>query len=369
MKRLEFYALMSKAPNLPRNLPRNLPPDLMARLDPPSEAAMRHLIGGAVRTQALYVAAKLGVADQLSLGARSADELAERVQAHASTLRRLLRFLVVCGVFVEQEDGRFALNRTAEYLQSGHPRSLRPSAIRAGEGMWNVAARLLETVTTGRTPHEDVHGTTFFERAGEREFGVRMSSSTAGLAEAFAANELVANAARVVDVGGGDGAVLIRLLQWNAQLRAVLFDRPAMIEAARVQVGNAGLGDRCELVAGDFFEGVPAGGDVYLLSWVLHDWDDEQALRILRACRQAGAQTLLIAETLLPARAVAAESAAAGLIADPYTLDLQMLLLTGGRERSEGEYRALLDEAGFARVTTAPAAGSPRGASIIEARR
>ena len=329
---------------------------------------MRQLIGGAVRTQALYVAAKLGIADHLSLGARSADELAERTQAHASALRRLLRFLVVSGVFVEQEDGRFALNRAAEYLQSGHPRSLRPSAIRAGEGMWSIAARLLDAVTTGRTPHEDVHGTTFFERGGEAGFGVRMSSSTAGLPEAFAANERVASAARIVDVGGGDGAVLIRLLQWNAQLHGVLFDRPAMIEAARVQVERAGVGDRCVLFDGDFFEGIPAGGDVYLLSWILHDWDDEQALRILRACRDAGAKTLLIAETLLPARAVAAESTAPGLIADVYTLDLQMLLLTGGRERSEGEYRALLEQAGFVLISTAPAAGSPRGASIIEAR-
>jgi hypothetical protein len=342
------------------------PPNLLERLDPAAEAAMRQLIGGAVRTQAIYVAAKLGIADQLSLGPRSAEELAERVQAHASTLQRLMRFLVVAGVFIEQEDGRFAINRAAEYLQTAHPRSLRPSAIRAGEGMWNVSARLLDAVTTGRTPHVDVHGTTFFERVGGRDLGARMSSSSAGLAEAFAA--LLGDARRVVDVGGGSGAVLVRLLQSMPHLHGVLVDREEMIATARVQIETAGLADRCDLVAGDFFERVPSGGDIYLLSWILHDWDDERATRILRACREAGAKRLLIAETLLPSRAMAAESAATGVIADAYTMDMQMLLLTGGRERTADEYRALLAVSGFTIAGMAPAANSPRGATIIEAR-
>lgn len=326
---------------------------------------MRHLIGGAVRTQAIYVAARLGIADLLSLGPRSAEELAEKTQVHASTLRRVLRFLVVAGVFVEHEDGRFGLNRAAEYLQTAHPRSIRRSAIRAGEGMWRVAGRLLDAVITGRTPHEDVHGTTFFERVGGVDLGARMSSSSAGLAEAFASK--IGDARRVIDVGGADGAVLVRLLQLQPQLHAVLFDRAEMMEGARTRVEQTGLGDRCELVAGDFFESIPAGGDVYLLSWILHDWDDEQALGILRVLRDAGARRLLIAETPLPSRAVAAESVHTGLVADAYTLDMQMLLLTGGCERTTEEYRALLAQAGFAITDIAPATGSPRGATVIEA--
>lgn len=355
MKRLEFYARMSK------------PPNLLERLDPASEAAMRDLIGGAVRTQAIYVAAKLGIADQLSLGARSAEDLAERVQAHAGTLKRVLRFLVASGVFVEQEEGRFVLNGAAEYLQTAHPRSLRPSAIRAGEGMWNVSARMLDAVMTGRTPHDDVHGTTFFERVGGVDLGARMSSSSAGLAEAFAA--MLGETDRVVvDVGGGDGAVLVRLLQLKPELRGVLFERPGMIEAARARTQQAGVADRCELVGGDFFERVPSGGDVYLLSWILHDWDDEQAARILRSCTAAGAKRLLVAEIVLPELAVAASGLHPGGVVDPYVIDMQMLLLTGGRERTKSEYRTLLERGGFALIEAAPAARSPRGAMIIDAR-
>ncbi len=318
---------------------------------------MRNLIGGAIRTQALYVVAKLGVADHLSLGPRSADELAQRAGAHAPTLRRVLRYLAASGVFVENEDGRFALNPAAGYLQTAHPRSMRPSAIRAGEGMWSVAARLLSAVQTGSTPYEEVHGATFFDRLDAGELSARMSSSTAGLAEALAALETIARARRVVDVGGGNGALLTRLLDARPHLQGVLFDRPAVIDAAR-----SSIGDRCELVAGDFFESVPEG-DVYLLSWILHDWDDEQALRILRACHGGD---VVIVEVLLPKRAAPVDLIP-GVLADPYTVDMQMLLLTGGRERTLDEYRELLKKAGFDVVGATPLA-SRRGATAIEAR-
>jgi hypothetical protein len=330
---------------------------LLDRLDPAAEAMMRNLIGGAVRTQALYVVAKLGIPDHLSLGPRSADELAQRAGAHPHTLARVLRYLVASGVFVQHDDGRFALNAAAEYLQTAHPRSMRPSAIRAGEGMWSVAARLLSAVQSGSTPYEEVHGTTFFDRVDAVEFGARMSGSTAGLAEALARLGTIASARRIVDVGGGNGALLTRLLDARPELQGVLFDRPATIDAAR-----GSIGDRCEPVAGDFFESVPEG-DVYLLSWILHDWDDERALRILRACRGG---SLVIVEVLLPARAEAT-AAATGVLADPYTLDLQMLLLTGGRERTLEEYRALLETAGFEVVGVTPL-DSRRGATAIEAR-
>ena len=340
---------------------------LMAKLDPAAESAMRELIGGALRTQAIYVVAKLGVPDQLSLGPRTAGELADRLQVHAPTLLRVLRFLVVAGVFVENEDGRFALAPAGQLLQTAHPRSLRPSAIRAGEGLWSVSSRLLNTVQTGSTPHQDVHGKPFFERTDERAFGARMNASTPGLGAAIARLESVQRARTIVDVGGGHGGMLIELLRAHPSAHGVLFDREATIESARPLIESAGLGDRCELVSGDFFESVPKGGDVYLLSWILHDWDDEQATGILRACRAAAEDaTLLIVEVLLPPRATMLEAATDGLIADPYTLDLQMLLLTGGRERTAAEYAALLGEVGYAiREMSKPA--SARGASIMEA--
>lgn len=323
---------------------------------------MRSLIGGAMVTQAVYVAAKLNVADQLTLGPRSASELADRVQADASTLKRVLRFLVANGVFAEDEDGRFALNCAAESLQSGHPRSLRPSAIRAGEGMWNTSARLLDVVQTGRTAQAAM----FFDGVDDITFASRMGGSIAGLGDAIAQLDCVKRAKTIVDVGGGHGALLAAVLRAHPRLRGVLFDRAATIDAARSFLEAAGVRDRCELVAGDFFEAVPNGGDVYVLSWVLHDWDDERAKRILQACREAASNAaLLIVEALLPPRTMASEAPMAGVL-DPYTLDLQMLLLTGGRERTEDEYRELLREAGYEAHKKTTLA-SERGASVVEA--
>jgi hypothetical protein len=344
-----------------------IPPNaaaLLAKLDPAAEASMRALIGGALRTQALYVIAKLGIPDALSLGARGADELAQRVSADATMLRRVLRFLVFHGVFVEHDDGRFALNAAAEFLQTAHPRSLRPSAIRAGEGLWDVSARLLAAVQSGVTPYEELHGATVFERMSDRgkeaEFASRMSGSVAGVAERLAQLDAIRSAKMIVDVGGGNGALLASLLQAHPHLRGVLFDREATIAGARVL-------ERCELVAGDFFESVPAG-DVYLLSWILHDWDDARATRILESCRAANEKaTLAIVEVVLPPRAIAADAPTTGVIADPYTLDLQMLLLTGGRERTEDEYRELLRGAGYELARIADTRIAARGAAIMEA--
>jgi len=334
--------------------------NLTDKFDPRAESALRDLIGGAVRTQAVYVAATLGIADRLALGPRSATELAEATNTDAATLRRVLRYLVSSGVFIEREDGRFALNAAAEYLQSAHPRSLRPSAIRAGENLWNVAGRLLDAVKTGGTPHEALHGSRFFETMNEQSFAARMAFSAAGLGPAIAADECFAQARSVVDVGGGHGAHLAAILRAHPQLRGVLFETAAMLAGAERTLHD--VRDRCELVAGDFFESVP-DGDVYLLSWILHDWNDERAAQILRTCRRDGA-TLLIAEVLLPDHAQ--EIVASEAIADPFTLDMQMLLLTGGRERTLEEYRALLDQTGFelASVRTPP---STRGASILTA--
>lgn len=335
--------------------------NLLDKFDPRAEASLRHLIGGAVRTQAVYVAATLGIADKLALGPRSASELGAEAGADAATLRRVLRYLVSSGVFIEQDDGRFALNAAAEYLQSGHPRSLRPSAIRAGENLWNVAGRLLDAVKSGTTPHEELHESTFFETTNPQSFAARMAFSAADLGSAIAADECFAGARTVVDVGGGHGTHLASILQAHPRLRGILFDTAAMLAGAERTLDD--VRDRCELVAGDFFQSVPEG-DVYLLSWILHDWNDAKAEQILRACRRDGA-TLLIAEVLLPDHAQQIVESEA--IADPFTLDMQMLLLTGGRERTLGEYRTLLDESGFA-LTSIRTPPSTRGASILTAR-
>jgi hypothetical protein len=185
-----------------------------------------------------------------------------------------------------------------------------------------------------------------------------MTFSAADLGAALAAHECFASARTVVDVGGGQGVNLAAILDAHPHLHGILFDRAAMLEEA---VGH----DRCEPVAGDFFESVPQG-DVYVLSWILHDWNDEQALRIISACRAAAGDhaTLLIAEVLLPDQAKEIRDNEA--IADPFTLDMQMLLLTGGCERTEPQYRALLGASGF-EVTSVSTPASTRGVSIITA--
>lgn len=234
-----------------------------------------------------------------------------------------------------------------------------------------MAAHLLDAVRTGRTPHDAFHGTSFFERLTERDgdaaFGARMGGSAADLARALASVDRVARARVVVDIGGGNGTVLATLLTAHAHLRGVLLDVPAVLGAAAERLAAAGVRDRCTLVAGDFFDAVPSGGDVYLLSWILHDWDDERARRVLRACRDAGggSAALLVTEIVMPGRA-APRDAAASPTFDPFVVDLQMLLLTGGRERTEDEYRALFASAGY-ELTTVQPVRSVRGVSLLEA--
>ena len=345
---------------------------LLAQLDDAAEAKMRHAIGGAILTQALHAAAKLGIADQLTFGPRSAEELAAPLHADAPTLRRVLRFLVAQGVFLENLDGRFSLSNTAEFLQTAHPRSLRPSAIRAGEGLWRTAGCLVDAVRTGTTPYDTIHGATFFDDVRDRgkanAFASRMGSSTAGLGAAIANHECFAGAHRVVDVGGGSGSLLVPILQRHRHLSGILFDRD-IAPGARATIAAAGLNDRCEWIAGDFFvdAAIPAG-DVHLLSWILHDWNDHKAGQLLRNCRLAGTApaTLLIVEALLPDHASAIEPHTPGLLADVFTLDLQMLLLTGGRERSMKDYSALLAQAGF-ELGTSTSLPSERGVSLMTA--
>src|SRR5688500_14454583 len=184
---------------------------LLQKLDPANEAYVREQIDGALRTQAIYVAAKLGIADQLANGALPVQALADSLAVNTDALRRVLRYLVSRGIFHESAAGVFSLNAAAEYLQSRHPRSLRPSAIRAGEGWWRTISDLMEATRTGRPPHDRDHGV-FFEQLAAADkvasFAARMASSSDGLGEAIASLQCLASARTVVDVGGGVGHVL-----------------------------------------------------------------------------------------------------------------------------------------------------------------
>ncbi len=317
---------------------------------------LRHLIFGFRVTQALYVATELGVADLLASGPQSADDLATACGAHAPSLYRVLRLLASEGVFTEIADGRFALTPMAEALRHDAPGSLRASVLfNAGETMWRSWGHLVHAVRTGEPAFDHAHGVDFFEyyRRYPDEWAIFdqvMTSQTAPLTRAVACAYDFSPCRTIVDVGGGRGALALGLLEAYPHLRGIVFDQPAVAAGARQAIEAAGLTDRCEAVGGDFFAAVPEGGDTYLAKYILHDWDDERCVAILRACRRAVPEDgrLLVIELLIPpgeARSYAKSQ------------DVNMLVGLTGRERTEAEYRALYAAAGFTLTKTIPAQG------------
>ena len=321
---------------------------------------LMRLLDGFVTTQLLYVAAKLGVADVLADGPRSGAEIAAAVGADHDALVRVLRGLVTDDVLAEEEDGRFALTPVGECLRAGPG-----AALARGEVYYDAAAGLLDTVRDGGTAFEHVHGERFFDhlaRHPDREAAFQGSMAARSEQEA---HDVVAvydfsDLRRLVDVGGGRGILLAAILRANPDLRGVLTDREGAIPAARAHLDAAAVGDRAECIAADFFTTVPAGADAYMLSRVIHDWDDEDARRILSTCRGAmsPASRLLVVEAILPERAHDRPAA--------IRMDLHMLLLLGARERTEAEFRALLESSGL-QLQRVVMTASPAGLGVIEA--
>ena len=308
---------------------------------------------GYVVTQLLYVAAELGVAEALARGPRTGPELAEAVGADTGALTRVLRGLSVEDVVAEHA-GRFALTPLGEAMLP------LAGAIKVrGQVYYRSAAGLLDAVREGGTAFERERGVRFFDHlAAHPEDGAAFQASMADRsqqeAEAVVAAYDFSGIRHLVDVGGGRGVLLAAILD-AADLRATLVDRSGAVEAAR-----AHLGGRATCIEGDFFDALPLGADAYLLSRVLHDWDDVDAARILAVCRAAmdDAARLLVVDAILPEHAKDAPAA--------IRMDLHMLLLLGARERTEAEFRALLASAGFDVRRVVPTA-SPAGLSVIEA--
>ena len=281
-------------------------------------------------------------------------EVAAAVGADAGAMTRVLRGLALEGV-VTEEDGRFSLTPVGECL----PAMAGPLAVR-GELYYHGAEGLLEAVRSGGTAFERVYGAPFFAHldahpGASAAFEASMAGRARQEADAVVAAYDFGGVGSLVDVGGGRGVLLDAILRAAPGLSGVLVDRPDAVAAAR-----ANLGGRAECVVGDFFESVPAGADAYVLSRVLHDWNDEDALRILGVCRAAmgeGAR-LLVVDAILPERAVDQPFA--------IRMDVHMLLLLGARERTEAEFSELLARAGFA-LSRVVSTGSPAGLGIIEA--
>jgi hypothetical protein len=314
-------------------------------------------------TQMIYVAARLRIADLLNDGPQTADTLAQATGTHAPSLYRLLRALAGQGIFAEDEHGRFALTPLAEPLRTGVPGSQRPAALVFGEPVrWGLWGNLLYSVTTGEPAFQHMHGTTMWEyQAAHPELNTNfndfMTANTTYQAASVVAAYDFSPINTLVDVGGGHGMLIAAILQANPGMRGILCDAPHVVSGARPTLEAAGLVDRCELEECDFFSSVPKGGDAYILKFIIHDWDDEHALAILRTVRKAMPDDgrLLLVENVIPP----------GNSPHPGKLgDLQMLLALGGRERTEAEYGALFGKAGFRLTRTVPTQGQ---LSIIEA--
>jgi hypothetical protein len=339
--------------------------DTEQKSDVPASAQLLPMIFGYMTTQAISVAAKLGVADLLAKGAKTADELAQTIGVKPRPLYRLLRALASVGVFAEDNAGRFGLTPLAEPLRSDAPDSLRAFAIFMGaDWHWRVWSELSYSVQTGQPGFERVYGKAYFDYLAEnpdpaRVFNDAMTSfSTSGSAAVIDAYDFT-GITKLVDVGGGHGLLLASILQKHPQMRGILFEAPIVAEGAGNAIKERGLAGRCEVVAGDFFASVPAGGDAYIMKHIVHDWDDEHALTILKNCHQAMTDNgkLLVVEMVIP------EGNAPSL---GKFLDLEMLLFLHSYERTEAEYRALFKQAGF-RLTRIVPTRMPH--SVIEAMR
>jgi len=308
------------------------------------------MIGGFRVSQMIRTAALLKICDRLASGPRDSADLAAEVHADPGLLHRLMRVLVGVGVLEEGADGRFSNTEMGELLRTDVPSSA--AGMAAGllqDHSWKAWAQLPRGVVEGSIPHLLGNGASFWEvLARDPETSARFNAQMVSQTTVFVPQLLEAfdfsRCRSVIDVGGGNGALIAAILSAHPDLRGVLFDLDTGLAGAGELVRRRGVADRCTTVAGDFFESVPAGADAYLLRFVLHDWDDEHAARILRTVRPAmtpGSQ-LIVIDHLLPARADTSPDSRASLI-----IDMHMYVLFGARERTEREMRKMLEAAGF----------------------
>jgi O-methyltransferase/methyltransferase family protein len=328
----------------------------------PPPATLLQMMTGYWVSQALHVAAKLGIADLLADGPVDCKDLAAATDTHAPSLQRVLRALASVGVFTEVTPGSFALTPLAELLRTETPGSMRALAIMYAEEQYRAWGELLHSVRTGKMAFNHQFGVGYFEYLAQhpeadRVFNEAMTGWTHQLVGAVVDTYDFSPFKTIVDVGGGYGALLAAILQRNPDTQGVLFEQPHVVARAEEQLVAAGVADRCTCVGGDFFVAVPAGGDAYVLSQILHDWDDERCVAILERCRQAMPDhgKLLVVELVLPE----GDEPSFGK-----WLDLHMLVLLGSRERTATEYDALFRAAGFELTRVVP---TPPGPGVVEA--
>ena len=315
-------------------------------LEQPASLQMLQIVGGFWISRAVHVIAKLGIADLLKTGPKTAEELASATKMHAPSLFRVLRALASVGVLNATEDGRFSQTPVSETLVTDAPGSLRWFAVsELGQEHYPAWGNLMHGVKTGEIAFDNFFGVDvwkYFQQNPEDAavFNDSMSGMTAAANEAIKSAYDFSGFETVIDIGGGHGGLITEILKNNPEVKGVLFDAPTVIDGARPKLEAAGVADRCETVAGDFFKSVPGGGDAYILKWIIHDWNDDKAIAILKNCRNQIDRTgkLILVDCVVPEGN------------EPHFskfIDLNMMVMTGGRERTEKEFAQLLAAADF----------------------
>jgi O-methyltransferase domain len=333
----------------------------------PGMVLYQHAIGHYM-ARALALVAKLNIADQLAAGACTSEQLAKATQSDAAALRRVLRLVASIGTFEEDGEGRFRLTPIGELLRSDAGGSMRAMVlVFAGESIQDSWKELEFCVRTGlpafkkHDPDADAFKAISADPEAAANFDKAMATFAPQMSAAVTAAYDFSRFGTLVDVGGGNGSLLRGILSANAKLRGVLFDQPHVTERARPALQASDVGARLELASGSFFESVPSGCDAYLLKHVIHDWNDTDAGRILDVCRKAmpAHAKLLLVEGVYPAR-ITRSPEAQGAASN----DVNMLVCTGGRQRTEAEFRELLHRAGFELLRIIP---TESRISIVEA--
>jgi ubiquinone/menaquinone biosynthesis C-methylase UbiE len=320
----------------------------------PSIEAQR-LVSGFRAYMMMVAACRLSIPDLLASGPKTADEVAASTRTHAPSIQRLLRGLVVWGVLAEMPDGRFASTPISDHFRSDRP-GLRNLTIMLSEEGYQAWGELMYTLQTGKPAYEHLYGKSHFERLADEpemsaHFNAAMVEISARMAQAFITSFDFQGASTVVDVGGGNGGMLLAVLQAHPGMQGILFDLAQGLAGARETLEAAGVADRVTLHEGSFFEAVPTGADLYLLKSIIHDWDDERALSILRTCRRAMSDRsrLVLLERRFPERIENADEMLTSVMGD-----LHMMVVLGGKERTDNEYRELMAKAGLRMTRVVP---------------
>ena len=362
---------------MPADAPPKLPPVRIARavdsvrrrlrrferkLQPPGPSVLDLITSGWV-AQGVYTVTKLGIVEALRDGPQTADAIAESVGADPDAVYRLMRMLASRGVFTSQPNRRFSLAPMGKALLADAPDSMRGYALFVGDPLhWEHWGQLSRSVLTGKCAIEEVRGKPTFEWIEDvpelaAVFNDGMTSISKMETPLVVSAYDFSSFGTIVDVGGGHGLLLSEILRQAHNSSGILFDAESVVEGAPAVLEPAGVSNRCTVVGGSFFESVPAGGDAYVLKHIIHDWDDEKSVQILRNIRTAmnpGAKVLIV-------EAVVPDDDREHL---SKLLDLEMLVAATGRERTEAEYAELLRQAGFRHTRTVGTVGP---GSIVEA--